>query len=49
MFPSRNVQISKDFSPILDAEDPIPEAYTLEVSSPGLDRILGSKEILNAF
>lgn len=33
-------QLTKDFSPILDAEDPIPEAYTLEVSSPGLDRVL---------
>lgn len=33
-------KLTKEFSPILDAEDPIPDAYTLEVSSPGLDRVL---------
>ena len=33
-------KLTKEFSPVLDAEDPISEAYTLEVSSPGLDRIL---------
>ena len=33
-------KLTKEFSPILDAEDPIPDAYTLEVSSPGTDRIL---------
>ena len=27
-------------SELLDAEDPFPGAYSLEVSSPGLDRIL---------
>jgi ribosome maturation factor RimP len=32
--------VSEEVSAILDAEDPIPEAYTLEVSSPGLDRPL---------
>ena len=31
---------SHQFSAILDVEDPIPEHYTLEVSSPGLDRPL---------
>ena len=25
---------------MLDVEDPVPTAYTLEVSSPGLDRVL---------
>ena len=32
--------ISRDLSALLDIEDPIPDAYTLEVSSPGLDRPL---------
>lgn len=32
--------ISRAVSAILDVEDPIAEAYTLEVSSPGLDRPL---------
>ncbi len=32
--------ISEEVSAILDAEDPIPTSYTLEVSSPGLDRPL---------
>jgi len=29
---------------LLDVEDPIPGAYSLEVSSPGLDRILRKPE-----
>jgi len=33
-------QLSKEFSMHLDVEDPISTAYTLEVSSPGLDRLL---------
>ena len=32
--------VSEEVSAILDAEDPIDAAYTLEVSSPGLDRPL---------
>jgi ribosome maturation factor RimP len=32
--------VSRDLSATLDVEDPIPAAYTLEVSSPGLDRPL---------
>jgi ribosome maturation factor RimP len=32
--------VSQELSIVLDAEDPIPGAYTLEVSSPGLDRPL---------
>jgi ribosome maturation factor RimP len=32
--------ISRDLSALLDVEDPIPEAYALEVSSPGIDRPL---------
>ena len=33
-------RISRDLSAVLDVEDVIPAAYTLEVSSPGLDRPL---------
>ena len=33
-------QVSREISTILDVEDPLPSAYTLEVSSPGLDRPL---------
>lgn len=32
--------VSRQVSAALDVEDPIPEAYVLEVSSPGLDRPL---------
>ena len=33
-------RVSRELSALLDVEDPIPVAYTLEVSSPGVDRIL---------
>lgn len=33
-------QASRELSTLLDVEDPIPQRYTLEVSSPGLDRPL---------
>ena len=33
-------KVSRDLSAILDVEDVVPIAYTLEVSSPGLDRPL---------
>jgi len=33
-------EVSREISTILDVEDPLPFAYTLEVSSPGLDRPL---------
>lgn len=32
--------LSRELSTTLDVEDPIPQSYTLEVSSPGLDRPL---------
>jgi ribosome maturation factor RimP len=32
--------VSENIDPLLDEYDPIPHAYTLEVSSPGLDRPL---------
>ena len=36
--------VSRDLSAALDVEDIIPHAYTLEVSSPGLDRTLTKPE-----
>jgi ribosome maturation factor RimP len=33
-------QVHREIGTILDVEDPLPFAYTLEVSSPGLDRPL---------
>jgi ribosome maturation factor RimP len=33
-------QISRELSAVLDVEDPIPQAYHLEVGSPGIDRPL---------
>ena len=33
-------RVSREIGTILDVEDPLPFAYTLEVSSPGLDRPL---------
>jgi ribosome maturation factor RimP len=35
--------VSEEVSAILDAEDPVASSYTLEVSSPGLDRPLKSE------
>jgi ribosome maturation factor RimP len=32
--------VSRQVSRILDVEDPLPERYTLEVSSPGIERVL---------
>lgn len=34
--------VSEQMSAILDVEDPVPGSYTLEVSSPGLDRKLAT-------
>lgn len=36
--------VSRELGTILDVEDPIPQRYTLEVSSPGLDRPLLSEK-----
>jgi ribosome maturation factor RimP len=33
-------QASREVAALLDVDDPIPTAYTLEVSSPGFDRVL---------
>ncbi len=32
--------VSQQISAVFDVEDPIPTAYTLEISSPGVDRML---------
>jgi len=37
-------RMSRELSAVLDVEDPIPQAYSLEVSSPGLDRPLRTAE-----
>ena len=42
-------QVNREISTILDVEDPLPFAYTLEVSSPGLDRPLRSTEDYRRF
>ena len=42
-------RISRDLSAILDVEDLVPDAYTLEVSSPGLDRPLRSADDYRRF
>jgi ribosome maturation factor RimP len=36
--------MSRELSAVLDVEDPIPQAYSLEVSSPGIDRALRTPE-----
>ncbi len=41
--------VSRQLSTLLDVEDFIPHAYTLEVSSPGLDRPLRSAEDYRRF
>jgi ribosome maturation factor RimP len=42
-------EISRVVSAILDVEDPIPSAYTLEVTSPGIDRPLVSRDDYRRF
>jgi ribosome maturation factor RimP len=42
-------QISREIGTILDVEDPLPFAYTLEVSSPGLDRPLRGEQDYRRF
>ena len=41
--------VSRDLSAILDVEDVVPAAYTLEVSSPGLDRPLRGSDDYRRF
>ncbi len=42
-------QVSHELSALLDVEDPVPTAYTLEVSSPGLDRVLRTRAHFQRF
>jgi ribosome maturation factor RimP len=42
-------RVSRAVSETLDAADPIPGAYTLEVSSPGLDRVLRTQAHFERF
>jgi ribosome maturation factor RimP len=42
-------RVSHELSALLDVEDPVPVAYTLEVSSPGLDRVLRTPEHFRRF
>jgi ribosome maturation factor RimP len=42
-------RISREISALLDVEDPIPGPYTLEVSSPGFDRVLRTPEHFGRF
>jgi ribosome maturation factor RimP len=41
--------VSRQLSPILDEVDPIPQSYTLEVSSPGIGRDLRRPQHFEAF
>jgi len=41
--------VSRDLGDILDAKDAVPEAYVLEVSSPGLNRRVRKKEDFSRF
>lgn len=43
------VNLTRELNPVLDSEDPIPQEYTLEVSSCGLNRKLVRKEHFEAF
>jgi len=42
-------KVSRDLSALLDVEDIVPTSYTLEVSSPGLDRPLRSLDDFQRF
>jgi ribosome maturation factor RimP len=42
-------RVSRELSALLDVEDPIPTAYTLEVSSPGFDRVLRTRAHFGRF
>jgi ribosome maturation factor RimP len=41
--------LSRELSAVLDVEDPIPQAFNLEVSSPGIDRPLRTAEHFRHF
>jgi ribosome maturation factor RimP len=42
-------RVSREISALFDVEDPVPAAYTLEVSSPGFDRVLRTRAHFGRF
>jgi len=42
-------RVSREVAALLDVEDPIPTGYTLEVSSPGFDRVLRTQAHFGRF
>lgn len=42
-------RVSREISALLDATDPIPTSYSLEVSSPGFDRVLRTRAHFERF
>lgn len=42
-------RVSRELSAVLDVDDPIPQAYSLEVSSPGIDRPLVTPDHFRRF
>jgi ribosome maturation factor RimP len=42
-------RVSREVSALMDVEDPVPMAYTLEVSSPGFDRVLRTQAHFGRF
>ena len=42
-------RVSRQVSAQLDADDPVPGRYTLEVSSPGIDRVLSTERDFQRF
>jgi ribosome maturation factor RimP len=42
-------RVSEELSAVLDVEDVVPDTYTLEVSSPGLDRPLRTRDDYQRF
>lgn len=42
-------KVSEELSAVLDVDDVVPDAYTLEVSSPGLDRPLRTRDDFQRF
>jgi ribosome maturation factor RimP len=42
-------RVSREAAALLDVEDPVPTAYTLEVSSPGFDRVLRTQAHFGRF
>ena len=42
-------RVSREVAALLDVDDPIPTAYTLEVSSPGFDRVLRTRAHFERF